>query len=559
MNKKILFLLFFISFTIKIDSQNIVNFEEKIFVHYNSSNFLVGETIYFKMYNLNSSTNELSDLSKIGYIEIIDESKKSIIKHKVLFKKGLASGDIFLPVDTKTGIYKLVAYSSFMENQPVSKYFIEDITIINPYQSILSDNITEKSILKIENKNQITNKYLDVTLNKKNFSKREKVELSIVKKPEYLNSNLSISVKKNDSINQNNILISTNNSSQTNEFISNNNYIIPEIRGEIISGKLISKGNFPVDNKTVALSVAGMNFDFKIVHTNKKGEFNFILDNYPNKEELTIQVLEDDRYNYSIEILKNEKDYSSLVFNKKIEISPEIKKLIEKRSIANQIENSYFTLKKDTIKDDIIKKPFYYPLAKTISLDDYTRFPKLKETIIEILPQVYFKEKLGNYSINLINKKLNEGENGTTLVLIDGLLVQNVKELFEFDTRNIDRIDIITDKYVYGPKIFNGIINFITKEFNYELKESGDYILKTQLQRPLTKKYYYNQDYSDPSKYERIPDYRYQLLWNPDLIIENEKTISFYTSDIKGQFEISIEGFTSDGKPISIKEYFEVK
>ena len=45
----------------------------------------------------------------------------------------------------------------------------------------------------------------------------------------------------------------------------------------------------------------------------------------------------------------------------------------------------------------------------------------------------------------------------------------------------------------------------------------------------------------------------------PDLEVKDNKTISFYTSDITGQFEINIEGFSEDGKPIAIKEYFEVK
>ena len=75
--------------------------------------------------------------------------------------------------------------------------------------------------------------------------------------------------------------------------------------------------------------------------------------------------------------------------------------------------------------------------------------------------------------------KLSNGvDSGYTLILVDGLLIQDVKELFEYNTKNIDKVDYITEKYVYGSKIYNGLINFITKEFDYDLKETGGFILK---------------------------------------------------------------------------------
>ncbi|HSD13604.1 MAG TPA: hypothetical protein VLB74_03040, partial [Flavobacterium sp.] len=52
----------------------------------------------------------------------------------------------------------------------------------------------------------------------------------------------------------------------------------------------------------------------------------------------------------------------------------------------------------------------------------------------------------------------------------------------------------------------------------------------------------------------KIPDYRYQLLWEPEVSLnEKETTLFFYSSDIKGIFEISIEGFTDKGDAVSVK------
>ena len=559
MYKKIVLLLL-ICIPSLVKSQNKDFYNEAVFLDYNSSNYLVGETIYFKLYNLNTSNNTLSHLSKIAYIEIIDENKKSISKQKLLLLNGVANGDVFLPVELKTGVYKLIAYTSYMINQNVSNFFIDEITIVNPYQSLLSSNIDNAETNTSQIFKITYNDDLELMLDKKTFSTREKVNLIINSKLKDVRNNLSISIRKIDEF-------SNSNNINTNGFSSKNvnknsllNYKIPELRGEIISGKITTNNNLlSIENKTIALSITGENFATKIVRTNIKGEFNFILDQIPNNNNAIIQIMEDDRTNYQIQLTENKIDYSPLNFSKKVTISPKIKKIIENKSIANQIENAYFSIKKDTVKEDVKIKSFYHPYEKIIKLDEYTRFPSLKETIIEILPEVYFKEKNNHYNINIRSTENNIVGTGVALTLIDGLVIQNAEELFEFDTRNIDRIEFVNKIYVYGPKVFNGIINFITKTNNYELKEKGDYILKTEIQRPLNKKYYYNQDYSDASKYERIPDYRYQLLWDPDLVIENEKTISFYTSDIKGQFEINIEGFTSDGKPVSVKEYFEVE
>ena len=76
--------------------------------------------------------------------------------------------------------------------------------------------------------------------------------------------------------------------------------------------------------------------------------------------------------------------------------------------------------------------------------------------------------------------------------------------------------------------------------------------------RPLGKKEYFQPDYSS-NKDSRIPDYRHQLLWLPNITLNNEdNNFTFYTSDVKGTFQMTLEGFTSEGKPIHMNEVFEV-
>ena len=77
------------------------------------------------------------------------------------------------------------------------------------------------------------------------------------------------------------------------------------------------------------------------------------------------------------------------------------------------------------------------------------------------------------------------------------------------------------------------------------------------LLKPSEEITFFSPNYSS-SKNEKIPDFRYQLYWNPSIKNASD-SFSFYSSDVTGTFEIIVEGFTFDGKPIYEKIFFNVK
>jgi len=111
----------------------------------------------------------------------------------------------------------------------------------------------------------------------KNIPKREKVSL---KNNVDLKGNFLLNVIKIDSIPN---LQETTNASIFSSLKSNPNennsekIIFPETRGEIFTGKIISKNNSSeVENQKIALSIPGENFDFKITSTDKTEILNFL-------------------------------------------------------------------------------------------------------------------------------------------------------------------------------------------------------------------------------------------------------------------------------------------
>ncbi|MCV9926687.1 hypothetical protein OIU83_03455 [Flavobacterium sp. LS1R49] len=576
--KYILLLILVINTKQTIAQQNI-SVDETVFIHANATTFVSGETILYKIYCVKSIDKTPSPVSKLAYVELIDASNSSIFKNKLFLENSTGEGSYFIPTTLKTGNYKLIGYTNWMLNSSTSKTFQIDIKIINPYQVSEANTFENKTITEKPNlgnlntatlprtEEPVLDKNFKIKLNKKTFSNREKVALEIESSattPE--KGNYSLSVRKIDNlptINQ----ISTNEFSKIpitidTDLQNKEKVILPELRGEMISGKVLQKNNTGnVQNVLVALSSPGKSFALKVVKTDQTGHFVFNLDKAYYNPETIIQILGDERENYTIQLDKmNQPDYSKLSFQPDFNLPIEVKESLLERSIASQIENAYYQDKADSIIKPAKISPFYYPVAKEYVLNDFTRFPSLMETIIEVTTELYHKKEGNNYSLHVTDYKIFPQLPEPALVLVDGLLLQNINELFNYNMKNVYSISIITGRYYVGPKFFNGIISLITIENDFTSQQKENYILKATVLRPSIKKSYYKADYTDKEKYERIPDFRNQLLWNPEVTINStENPISFFTSDIPGTYEISMEGFTEKGIPVSLKDTFKVE
>ncbi|MNQ36295.1 hypothetical protein D3C85_498140 [compost metagenome] len=548
--------------------------QETIFIHSNTTTFLTGETLYFKLYCLNPLNNKVSAISKIAYVELIDNEKKSLQKNKIFLDKGIGTGDYFIPTTLKTGNYKVVAYTKWMLNNVNSQKYAIDIFIINPFQTQEpNDNITfditnpakSNTAIQATNANTANAKRIDFVFDKESYYTREKVSLQLKHLTETIEKgNYSVSIRKTDQIPTMQQLTASEFAKKTTENYVNTpnslNYV-PEIRSELITGNLTSKNNRDIANKSIALSLPGKEYVLKIVKTNAQGKFAFLLDQFPNFPNAILQVIDENRNDYTVNLDPFPNfDASSLQFTSKLNLSPELKKDIEERSTASQIQNAYYQIKKDSLVTEAVMNPFFTTIEKSYVLDDYTRFPTLKENIVEVIVELYYRRNNGKYQLHIRNNQKDLEMYGPPLVLVDGLLIQDPSDLFDYNMANVSRVSLITEPYVYGPNLYGGLVSFETKNNEFSENYVKKYLKTTEIQRPNPEKVYNNPDYSPGNKLQRVPDYRYQLLWKPDIKLDTkEETLSFYTSDIKGNFEVILEGFTENGQPVYVSKNITVK
>ncbi|QLC66418.1 hypothetical protein LPB248_09005 [Flavobacterium sp. LPB0248] len=531
---------------------------ESLLVKTNTSVILTGETLYYQLYCL-SKTNVFSDISEIAYVEVINDKKESVFKNKISLKNGIGSGDYFIPTILKTGNYKLIAYTNWMLNNSTNNFFEKDFTIINPFQEninmVIDSSYNKVDVSQDKAKNSSENILL--SLDKEKYSKREKASLIIPKTLD--RGNYFLNIRKIDHMSTN----TNNETSNANINLNQEIKILPETRGEIITGYIIAKAaNSSLDSKIVTLSVSGKNFIFKTSKTDRNGKFIFLIDKQTSTSDCYVQLSELDKENYTIVIDKNPSpDLSNLVFSKKTFISAKYLKAIQERSLATQVENVYFSQKKDSLIETDNNDFFFQPTEKKYNLDDFERFRTFKETIIEIVIELNFKDYNQVPSLYLRDIRYNITQSPEPcLVLVDGLQIQDINALLNYNTYQIESISVVDRPYCYGPKIFNGIVSVITKNKDFATIYNDKNVLKTTILRPEPAKVYFEPKYNTSSNLSRIPDYRYQLVWKPNIVFKNnDMTIPFYTSDISGDYQISLEGITETGKYVHFYKTFKTE
>ena len=149
--------------------------------------------------------------------------------------------------------------------------------------------------------------------------------------------------------------------------------------------------------------------------------------------------------------------------------------------------------------------------------------------------------------------------NTNPLILLDGIPIFENNQVMNYNPLLLERIELVCKRYFYGPLEVHGIISLIT----YTGEGTGISVAqKEKYVGILPQKEYYSPTYSSgASVLDKLPDYRTQLYWNPNVALSGTKipTFEFFTSDIKGDFEVVIEGIEINGKPVHYRDVIHVE
>lgn len=104
---------------------------EKVYLHLDRPNYMLGDTIWFKAYSWFGYDQIPDTTSGILYVDLLNSENRVKLKRKVLIQNGTSQGDFNLDTTISPGRYTLRAYTRWMQNLNTGEPFYQTV-IISP-------------------------------------------------------------------------------------------------------------------------------------------------------------------------------------------------------------------------------------------------------------------------------------------------------------------------------------------------------------------------------------------------------------------------------------------
>ena len=550
--------------------------QEKVYIHHTGPIVFTGEYLHYAFYCFNGQNNRSSNVSFVGYVALVNQKGEYVIEQKIRLRKGKSQGDFFINTDVPSGNYKLLGYTQWMKNNGMEQVFKDDLVIINPYQVDQSQLLPVGTANAISDEGSYLNQPVDssmvqIKMDRTDFGTREKVTFSLRNyKSQLGHGNYTLKVQKKDEMV---VAPSVNAISYANAYLGvkgeldktvGDSLFLPEQRGELLFGQVSDANGDPLPDTKMVVSIPGEEFLLKFATTDSNGNFyTYLRKDY--KQDRAIMQTTGETEDVAVALGRiPHLDASGLTFGQ-FYLKPQYSDEIELRSVHNQLENQFFSVKPDSVLLGIPIDPFDGGMPETINLDDFTRFPTFQETLVEVLNYAgYRNNPNGSDYIRIAQdfETYNEKANDfPAIVLIDGVYIPDHEKIKDFDARKIASISLVRDQFRMAGKDYQGMMSIKTIDgdfFEGYTPESG---INVPIKKTLAKRNYFKQRYAEDGLVEgHIPDYRRILLWEPHVkLAEADLQFEFYTSDLTGEFEVVLDGFTTYGKPITVYKTIIVK
>lgn len=324
------------------------------------------------------------------------------------------------------------------------------------------------------------------------------------------------------------------------------NRYLPEYEAHIMEVKVTKSSGQAVKDLRLYLSVPGNKFNFYTSTTDSTGVAHFITKGFLSKRDVVITTDNPaDNGKYKFEFL-NPFDARSKNELPALYMTEEERAAIEKRSLNMQITNVYSKDQIQNFKPSTDSLYFFGTPDKTYYLDDYTRFPTIREIMVEFITEVQFRDKKEGYYMRVYEEAYDRFYSLPPLVLLDGVPVHDLNLLEKVNPLQLQKVDLLTRKFVMGSTFFNGIISYTSYSDEQSLIPDDEIATQQEIEGLTPQREFYSPNYSQENN-PRLPDFRTVLYWNPDVSPSSEKNIQFFTGDNAGNYVGILQGITANG------------
>jgi hypothetical protein len=337
---------------------------------------------------------------------------------------------------------------------------------------------------------------------------------------------------------------------------------IPEYGGHIINGRIIDESGNPIPGVITYLSSPGKSIQLYTCRSNEQGRIQFDMNYFFGAKKLIAQAEPGKIRGYRMEMKDPFSEKFATYLMPVFLSNPQQEKEILLRSVATQAQDIYQSKNINKFSNPTLDSVSFYGKAdETYILSDYTRFPTMEDVLREYVPGVLVRKRKDNFYFRIpdnLNKTIFKDN---PLVLLDGLPVFDLNKIMAFDPLKVRKLEVMTRRYYLGYSSFPGMVSYTTYRGDLGGFELDPQCVSLDYEGLQQHREFYSPKYETQKQIDsRIPDQRNLLYWNPSVITDKKGKyqIEFYTSDLDGDFEITVEGITKNGLAGSARSTFRV-
>ena len=111
-------------------------YSEELYVRTDRDIYIVGESVYLKVFCFSNLTHNTSGISNVAYVSLLDRSNNPVLQVKIRINGLSGSGYFTLPDSLSTGNYYIATCTHWMRNFSPELYSYKNISVINPFRNI---------------------------------------------------------------------------------------------------------------------------------------------------------------------------------------------------------------------------------------------------------------------------------------------------------------------------------------------------------------------------------------------------------------------------------------
>ena len=438
---------------------------ERTYVCTDRHSYVAGEDVFCSVFCFDGGTGSLSDFSSVAYVELISP-EGSAVRVKMALQDGRGAGRLRLPSTLPTGNYRLIAYTALNRNEEDMDYF-RGSRVISVYNTLSASRqesvVLDAAPATVAGKDRPYGVAAPVGLVMEQRGDSLFLRNSGTECLDFCLS-LSISDALSDPEGPGLADFLEARSGDRATLRTDAELSIPEYEGEIVSIRVPAM----YSGVTAVLSGPGLRNDIYSSTVDSTGLVSFYTGNIYGDRDLVFELNSRDvNDDFSLEVLS---PFASPELDRdgvpELHLNGSVAEDLKRRSVAMQISRHFGI---DEYMDSLQLRPdllFKGGTMTVYEMDDYTRFPTMRETIVEYVREVHIRRQDGEPVLKIVPGKSFESYSsmlgGNALVLVDGVPVSEHGRVLDLNPALLRRICIYPYDVSTGSCIYSGVVNFIS-------------------------------------------------------------------------------------------------